>query len=163
MVLKFFLRNCLEMILLLAGLLVFPDLLGVRANAQVSGGTISGTVTGATQLAMPNARVTLKNVATGVARVVTTGAGGSYTSPNLEPGAYEITVEASGFSTQVRTGIAVAVGAKLVVNVAMQTGESSEVIREPVPLVVETQASSSAGGNVNSSTVRDSPLNGRDW
>src|ERR1700693_5133867 len=143
--LKPFLRSRWETILLLAGLLAFPDLLGVRANAQVSGGTISGTVTGATQLAMPNARVTLKNVATGAARAVTTGAGGLYTSPNLEPGTYEMTVEASGFSTQVRTGIAVAVGAKLVVNVAMQAGEPREVIREALPPVAENQSSSTSG------------------
>src|SRR6266853_3012651 len=161
--LKFLLRRRWETILLLAGLLAFPNLLGVRANAQVAGGTISGVVTGATQLAMPNARVTLKNVATGAARAVTTGAEGLYTSPNLEPGTYEMTVEASGFSTQVRTGIAVAVGAKLVVNVAMQVGEPAEVIRQIVTPAAENQASSTAGGNVSSSTVRDSPLNGRDW
>src|SRR6266849_2363980 len=161
--LKPFLGSRWEMILLLAGLLAFPDLLGVRANAQVSGGAISGAVTGATQLAMPNAHVTLKNVATGAARAVTTGTGGLYTSPNLEPGNYEMTVEASGFSTQVRTGIAVTVGAKLAVNVVMQPGESSQVIREALPIVAENQASSTAGGNVSSSTVRDSPLNGRDW
>jgi len=161
--LKVLLRRRWETILLLAGLLAFPDLLGVRANAQVSGGTISGAVTGATQLAMPNAHVTLKNVATGAARAVTTGTGGLYTSPNLEPGTYEMTVEASGFSTQVRTGIAVTVGAKLAVNVVMQPGESSQVIREALPIVAENQASSTAGGNVSASTVRDSPLNGRDW
>jgi carboxypeptidase family protein/TonB-dependent receptor-like protein len=151
------------MILLLAGWLAFPGFLGVRANAQVAGGTISGVVTTGSQLALPNARVTLKDVATGVSRAVTTGARGLYTTPNLEPGTYEMTVEASGFSTQVRTGIAVAVGAKLVVNVAMQMGEPSQVIREALPAVPENQASSTTGGNVSSSTVRDSPLNGRDW
>src|ERR1700720_2926452 len=122
MELKLFRRSPWRL-MLLAGLLTFPNLLGVRANAQVSGGTISGAVTGGTQLSVPDARVTLKNVATGAARAVTTGTGGFYASPNLEPGTYEMTVEASGFSTQVRTGIAVAVGAKLVVNVAMQGGE----------------------------------------
>jgi hypothetical protein len=161
--LKPFLRSRWEMILLLAGLLAFPDLLGVRASAQVAGGTISGAVTGATELAMPNARVTLKNVATGAARVITTGAGGLYTSPNLAPGTYEMRVEASGFSTQERTGITVTVGAKLVVNVMMQIGESSQVIREALPAVAEAQASSTSGGTVSASTVRDSPLNGRDW
>src|SRR6478736_3205774 len=150
--LKISLKSRCEMILLLAGWLALPGLLAVRANAQVAGGTISGAVTTGSQLAMPNARVTLKEVATGVSRAVTTGARGLYTTPNLEPGTYEMTVEASGFSTQVRTGIAVAVGAKLVVNVAMQMGESSQVIREALPAVPENQASSTTGGNVSSST-----------
>jgi len=148
---------------LCAVLLAFSCLVGVRANAQVSGGTISGAVTTGSQLAMPNARVTLKDVATGVTRVVTTGQRGFYSSANLAPGTYEMTVEASGFSTQVRTGIAVAVGAKLVVNVTMQTGESSQVFREALAVAAEDQAATTAGANVSASTVRDSPLNGRDW
>src|SRR5262249_6082032 len=104
-----------------------------------------------------------KNMATGVARVVATGGRGLYTSPNLEPGTYEMTVEASGFTTQVRTNIAVTVGAKLVVNVAMQPGDAGQVTRVASSDITGTQASAAVGGNVNASTVRDSPLNGRDW
>lgn len=149
--------------LLLAGLLVCSTLYCSRANAQVPEGAISGTVTSASQLAVPNARVTLKNVATDAERVVTAGAGGVYASPHLEPGTYEMTVEAFGFSTQRRTNIAVAVSAKLVVNVVMQEGDSSQVIGDAVSGNPESQASTATGGNVSASTVRDSPLNGRDW
>jgi len=149
------------MILLLAGLLAhlwcFP------AHAQVSGGALSGVVTNTSQVAMPGAQVTLKNAATGVARVVTTGAGGLYTSPNLDPGTYEMRVEASGFTTQVRTGITVTVGAKLAVNVTMRVGDPKEVIRGALSVIPEDQASAVVSGNVSASTVRDSPLNGRDW
>ncbi|HEV2202495.1 MAG TPA: carboxypeptidase regulatory-like domain-containing protein [Bryobacteraceae bacterium] len=140
-------------------MLTLASLLCVRVNAQVSGGTLSGAVS-ASDLALPNVRVTLKNVATGAERVVTTGAGGLYTFPNVTPGTYELTVDTMGFSTQVRTNITVAVGAKLAVNVAMQSGDPTEVNR--VALSGE-QASGGATGNVNASTVRDSPLNGRDW
>src|ERR1700688_3159211 len=101
---------------LLVGMMASSSLFYIQANAQVLGGTISGAVTNASQLAVPNARITLKNVATDAERVVTTGAGGVYASPNLEPGTYEMTVEAFGFSTQRRTNIPVAVSAKLVVN-----------------------------------------------
>ena len=87
---------------------------------QVSGGALSGAVTTGSQVAVPGARVTLKNLATGVGRVVTTDAGGLYTSANLEPGSYEMTVEASGLATQLRTNIIVTLGAKLVVNVEME-------------------------------------------
>jgi len=138
-------------------------LLCVRAEAQVAGGTLSGTVTTTSQLAMPNARVTVKNLATGAERAVTTGARGLYTSANLAPGTYEMTVQASGFSTQVRTNITVTVGAKLVVDVAMEMGDPNEVTRVPVSAIPENEASSAVSGNVSSSTVRDSPLNGRDW
>ncbi|HEV2202496.1 MAG TPA: carboxypeptidase regulatory-like domain-containing protein [Bryobacteraceae bacterium] len=142
----------------LAGLLALASLLCVRVDAQVAGGTLSGAV-GTADLALPNVRVTLKNVATGAERVVTTGAGGLYTFPNLAPGTYEMTVDTMGFSTQVRTNITVAVGAKLVVDVAMQSGDPTEVNR----VALSGEQASSASGNVSASTVRDSPLNGRDW
>src|SRR5260370_14434210 len=150
-------------IFLFAGLLVFASLLRVGANAQVAGGNISGTVTNASQVALPNAQITLKNVATGVARVVTTDASGFYLFPNLAPGTYEISVEAPAFTTQVRTNIAVTVAAKLTVNIVMQAGDQKQVIRAEVSTAPESQASSTAGGNVSAATVRNSPLNGRDW
>jgi len=135
----------------------------MRVNAQVSGGALSGSITDISHTPVPNARLTLKNTATGVTRVVTTSRAGLYTSPNLELGTYEMMVEAAGFTTQVRTGIAVAVGAKLAVNVAMERGDSSQVIRMAVSGASENQASAAVAGNVSASTVRDSPLNGRDW
>jgi hypothetical protein len=145
-----------------AGMLACVNLICAGANAQVAGGVLSGFVTAA-QRAMPNARVTIRNVATGVERVATTNDGGLYTVPNLVPGTYEMTVDAAGFSTQVRTDIALAVGAKLVVNVTMQQGDPKEVIRAAAAGATEDQGSSAGNANVSSSTVRDSPLNGRDW
>src|SRR5579863_1570331 len=159
-------QHCLKTdrkIMRLLATLACAYLLCVRAEAQVAGGTLSGTVTTTSQLAMPNARVTVKNLATGAERAVTTGARGLYTSANLAPGTYEMTVQASGFSTQVRTNITVTVGAKLVVDVAMEMGDPNEVTRVPVSAIPENEASSAVSGNVSSSTVRDSPLNGRDW
>src|SRR5207244_10166453 len=96
-----------DMIFLVAGLLTFSNLLCVSLNAQVSGGSLSGTVTDTSQAAIPNAQVTLINTATGVARTVATDATGLYTAPDLLPGSYEMTAAAPGFTTQVRTGITV--------------------------------------------------------
>jgi hypothetical protein len=146
----------------LAEIIACAYLMCVGADAQVAGGVLSGAAT-ASERTLPNARVTIKNVATGVERAATTNEGGVYAAPNLVPGTYEMTVEAPGFSTQVRTDIAVAVGAKLVVNVTMQHGDPKEVIRAAVTGTSEDQASSAGNRNVSASTVRDSPLNGRDW
>ena len=144
------------MIPLLAILLAFSDLLCLRANAQGSGGALSGTVTNGAQVAIPNARVALRNVATGVACSVATDAAGFYTCANLAPGTYEMTVDAAGFTTQVRTNIEVTVGATLTVNVATQTGDPKDTKREALPLIPDNRASSTVSGNVSAATVRDS-------
>ena len=105
----------------------------------------------------------LKNAATEVSRTTTTNAAGFYNFPNLEPETYELIVQALGFSTQVRTNVVVTVGAKLVVNVVMQTGDPRQVVRVALSENAEREASVAVSGNVNADTVRDSPLNGRDW
>src|SRR5215831_18609502 len=84
-----------DMVFLLARLLAFSNILCVSLNAQVSGGTLSGTVTDTTQAAIPNAQVTLINMATSVARTVATDDAGFYTEPGLLPGSYEMTASAS--------------------------------------------------------------------
>ncbi len=151
------------MIFRVAALLAFSNLLCVSFNAQVSGGSLSGTVTDTSQAAIPNVQVTLINVATGVARTVATDDTGFYTAPDLLPGSYEMTAAATGFTTQVRTGITVNVGASPVFNVVMQAGDAARVVRANVSDAPADQASSAVAGNISTSTVVDSPLNGRDW
>ena len=132
-----------------------------RLMAQVSGGVLSGTVASDSGAPLPGAEVSVTSLASGATRVVKTDAAGFYTVPNLPAGSYDMTAAAGGFSTQARTGITVAVGSRLVLNVAMKAGDPTEVIRmAAVPL---NQASSAGGGNVSSSAVRNTPLNGRDW
>jgi len=142
-------------------LLVSAIWLPVRVTGQVSGGAVSGTVTDAAGAAMPKVRVSIRNVATGATTVVTTDARGFYAVPDLTPDTYEMTASTQGFVTQVRTGIAVTVGAKLVLNVAMQRGNPQQVVRAAA--AATSQGSSAVSGNVSAGTVRNTPLNGRDW
>src|SRR5439155_24032912 len=114
----------------------------VSLNAQVSGGSVSGTVTDTSQAAIPNVQITLVNMATGVARTVVTDATGLYTAPDLLPGIYEMTAATPGFTTQMRTGITVNVGASLVFNVVMQAGDPARVVRVTVSGTSADQASS---------------------
>src|SRR5437660_12221441 len=56
-----------------------------RAQAQVSGATLTGTVTDASGATIPQAQIVITNVSTGVTRNVTTDSAGFYTAPNLLP------------------------------------------------------------------------------
>ncbi|MGH9438703.1 MAG: carboxypeptidase regulatory-like domain-containing protein, partial [Terriglobia bacterium] len=151
------------MMLLFATLmwLVIVVMLPVPGAAQVSGGALSGSITDGSGRAMPNTKVSLTNVVTGATRTVKTDTRGLYAAPDLPPDTYEMTVSAAGFVTQTRTGISVTVGARLVLNVVMQRGNPLQVVRTAA--VVQSQSSSAAGGNVSAATVRNTPLNGRDW
>jgi hypothetical protein len=131
------------------------------AGAQATGGSISGTVTRAVGGTMPGVRVSLADEARTVAREVTTDVDGVYNLPALPPAVYEITISAPGFVTQMWTAIAVGVGTERVINVAMRPGDPNRIVKTTAPPASISQ--SSAGDNVNASTVRETPLNGRDW
>ena len=148
---------CLSVCLLL---IVFAPTL---SPGQVVGGTLSGTVTDASGALVPDAQVSIKNVGTGVERTVATDSAGLYTAPNLLPGSYEVTVTAAGFATEVRSGITLTVGAQQVLNVTLKVGAVTEKVEVTGAAPAVQLASSTISAQVNSTTVRELPLNGRSW
>src|SRR5580693_1211880 len=132
-------------------------------NAQVGGGSITGTVTGESGAAMPDVRITVKEVSTGLARTATTNTAGLYSVPDLSPGNFEMTVSASGFTTQLWTSITVTAGVERVLNVVMRAGDAQQVVRVVAPPALASESCSGGCGSTSASTVRDTPLNGRDW
>jgi Carboxypeptidase regulatory-like domain/TonB dependent receptor-like, beta-barrel/TonB-dependent Receptor Plug Domain len=151
-----------------AGLLVSVMLLltlfaSAAVYAQVVGGLLSGTVTDQSGAVIPGAQISIKNVATGVTTNATTDAAGFYAAANLLPGTYDVTTEASGFSTKVETGVTITVGSKEVLNLALRVGRVTETVQVAGQAAAVQLATSSVSAEVNSTTVRELPLNGRSW
>ncbi len=152
-------RTAFSVAVILAVTILFAG----QANAQVSGATLSGTVTDPSGAAIAGAKVAITNTATGITRDVTTDAAGLYAAPNLLPGPYEVTVGASGFSTTKQPGITLTVGAQQTLNVSLKIGEASQtvLVTEAAPQV--QLGSSTISAQVQGAEVRELPLNGRDW
>src|SRR5712691_9034948 len=98
------------------------------ANAQVSGATLSGTVTDPSGAAIAGAKLSITNTATGITRDVTTDSAGFYSAPNLLPAPYEVTAGASGFSTTKQSGITLTVGAQQTLNISLKIGEATQTV-----------------------------------
>ncbi len=135
----------------------------IPAYSQVSGATLSGTVTDASGAAVPNATVSIRNTATGIIREVTTDAAGFYNAPNLVPAVYDVSTSAAGFSTQVQSGVTLTVGAQQALNFSMKVGQVSEKVMVTAEAPQVELTSSAITAEVNETTVRELPLNGRDW
>jgi hypothetical protein len=144
-------------------LVLFSMLFSVPAHAQVAGATLSGTLTDPSGSGVPNATVSIKNTATGIARTVATDDTGFYSVPNLAPGVYEVTFSAAGFSTQVEKGITLTVGSQQSLNSALKVGQVSQTVEVTGEVSQVELTSSAITDEVNSTTVRELPLNGRDW
>ncbi len=133
------------------------------ALAQVTGATLSGTITDPSGAALSGAEVSIKNTSTKITRIAQTDKQGLYTAPNLLPGSYEITVTAPGFTTAARTGITLNVGVDQIIDIRMSLGQVNQTVEvnESAPIV--QLGSSELTTVVESRTVRDLPLNGRSW
>src|SRR5438093_7979415 len=134
----------------------------VPLDAQVAGATRSGTITDGQGGVVPGATVSVTNVATGVMATTRTNEVGAYAVPNLNAGDYQVSASAAGFSTSVAK-LTLNVGQKQEFNLALMVGTLSEAVEvtSAAPLVDLT--SSTISGNVDATTLRELPLNGRDW
>ena len=132
-------------------------------HAQVDTGTILGTVTDASGAPVNGAKVTLTNEGTSAALSTNTGPDGSYKFTPVKIGSYKLTASLQGFQTMTQTNIPVNVGADVVINFALKPGSVTEIVEvSAAPPVLETQ-SGSVGQVVDSRSVNDLPLNGRNF
>src|SRR5262249_37331574 len=126
---------------------------------QVDTATLSGTVSDTTGAVVPEASVTIKNVATTTAEKTQTNASGDYIFPHLRPATYELKVEKAGFKATVIPRITLLVDQKARVDAQLEVGEvtTSVEVQGGAPLVEATSAS--IGTVVGERQVADLPLN----
>src|SRR5262245_38686825 len=108
----------------------------VGIYAQTPTATLSGVVRDERNGGIPRATVKVKHIATGKTRTISTDTAGRYGFTNLEPGSYELRVEASGYKVTLQSGLTLTVGGALVADATMSVGPITEQVtieaREPL-------------------------------
>src|ERR1700682_2301976 len=122
-----FVRRGLSVFLFLAFLAALP------ARAQLAGANLSGVVMDASGRSVPNATVSIKNVATGGIREVQSNSDGLYSAPNLLPGEYDIEASGPGFSKTVEKDVTLTVGSERALNLTLKVGAVNSVIQVTGP------------------------------
>src|ERR1700704_905614 len=142
-------------------ILSFPFFYSVLA--QTYEGRILGTVTDQSGSAIKDAKIVITNVDTGVFRELATNDAGDYLAPNLAPGAYKVSVEATGFSRLEKSGARLEVAKDIRLDFTLHPGSIAETVNvtEDVSLVETTN--DTLGGTFTNKSINDLPLNGRDF
>jgi len=129
--------------------------------AQSDNSTISGIVKDPSGSAVPNAKVVVKNEATGFERSTTTNDSGFYTATNISPGFYTLTVEASGFKNFTRTRNQLLAALPLQVNVDLTVGQVTESVNVEANVAQLNTESAAVGKTVEQVQIQNLALNGR--
>ncbi len=133
--------------------------LAAWGQADANRAQLSGTILDPNGAVVPNASVKIRNTGTGVQRELRSNDVGQFRAVQLDPGRYELVAESAGFAPTTLTGIELAVGAAVNLNVTLQlqaTTQSIEVadtminVALPAPSVM-----------VSERAIENMPINGR--
>lgn len=139
-------------------LLLSISLLPANLAAQIDRGAIKGETVDTQKAAVPNAKLALKEEATGVVTNTVSGASGQFNFLNLTPGVYTLTSSAGGFSTSVQQHIVVGTGATVSLTVVFQPGEVQSTVTVSADTgTIQTQTSD-IGTVISPEQIKDLPL-----
>ncbi len=152
-------KNCVSLRLFL--LIFFCAVFSSPVGAQLTEGTIDGTVSDPSGAAVVAAKVQILNTGTGSAVEELTDSIGYFRAPHLAAGLYELRVERTGFKTGVVKSVSVSVGVTTRADVVLQVGSLAEkvIVTETAPLVQTEEGRLSS--TITTDQVTSLPLDGR--
>ncbi|MDQ3013999.1 MAG: carboxypeptidase-like regulatory domain-containing protein, partial [Acidobacteriota bacterium] len=130
----------------------------VPAFAQLSTGSMSGTVMDPTGAVVAGAKVIARHEANGRTLETVTSEAGLYSFPNLDVGPYTLTIEQSGFKKLFRSNVIIAISNRTVADAQLEVGDFSQTVTvtdDATPLQRET---TEIGVNFAPKLFRDAPI-----
>ena len=135
---------------------------GIRVDAQVGTGTISGVVTDPSGAVVVGALVSITNSQTGVLTSATTNSYGRYVVPDLIVGRYDVQAAKQGFEAQVIKQVLLTVGANVVVDCKLTLGQKITALTVTEFSQVDT-TTAEISALISREQMENLPLNGRNF
>jgi hypothetical protein len=145
------------------GLLLLLATSVALAQGVGSSGGITGSVTDLSGAVLPKVTVNVVDTQTGLKRTVVTDAAGQYRIAGLSPSTYEVSVTLTGFATELRRNVQVAIGQTIVSDFRMKPAQVATVVEvTSEPPAVETERGSQAD-RISQQYIADLPIDRRDY
>lgn len=132
------------------------------SRAQGVTGTLLGTVTDKTGAVLPGVTVAIRHIDTNRLHTIVSDASGRYREPQLAIGVYELKAEMPGFTTQIRQGVQLTVGAEMTLNFVLDVSAIQEEVTVTADAPIVQTASAAVGALVDQRMIQQLPLNARD-
>jgi hypothetical protein len=133
-------------------------LLALTAAAQTTTGNLTGTVTDPNGAVVSNANVTVTNQATGAERSTVSNESGAFDFETLQPGKYNLTIEAKGFKKVISRDVTVSVSQTTQVSIPLEIGVAGETVTVTASQEVINSTSATITNIINTRQVVDLPL-----
>src|SRR5689334_14912098 len=142
-----------------------PGVLSLALAAACFGQSaqITGLISDPSGTAVPAARVSVQNTATGITAQTLTNEQGYYTVSHLNPGDYDLNVVKQGFKSASRPGIKLDVAQIARVDLALVIGEVQDTVTVTAEAPILSSESAVVGQVIGTKKILDLPLNGRDF
>src|SRR5215471_1369459 len=131
--------------------------------AQFDTGSITGSVFDPSGHAVPGAKIKLINTATGINTETMTNESGIYEFPAVRVGSYKMTAEKQGFSMASVAEVVVSISTRTRQDWRLTVGEISQTVEVVGETPLVESESSQRGQVIGGDTIRELPLNGREY
>jgi len=123
--------------------------------------SILGTATDSTGAVLPGATVTVASPATGIKKTTVTGSEGQYAIRYLAPGTYDVTIAATGFAPQRRTGLVLQLNQQGKIDFALSAGAAQQTVQVEGGQTLLQSENAALGAVIDAERTQNLPLNGR--
>jgi hypothetical protein len=141
-------------------LVVFLAIALVTAQAQSNYAVVRGSILDPQRRPVAGAHITITAAGTGVGREVVSNATGLYEIAGLQPGAYALAVESSGFKKSTQT-VNLEVGQQSTLDLQLRLGSETQTVTVQASGELLKTQDASVGEVVDQRSVDSLPLNGR--
>lgn len=145
--------SCLSLSILGMCLLAVTQSYGQDTNAS-----LSGTVTDQTSAAIPDAKMSLTNAATGFTSNYVSDGAGQFTFRNLTPGTYNLSVSAKGFQSSVQQGLVLSINQAARADIHLTVGAESQTVTVTGDTSLINYDNPTIEGGISPETLNDMPL-----
>lgn len=147
----------------LAALFILLTCVSIARAQSAVDGAVGGNVLDSTGAVVPNASVTVRNLGTNAQQQTVTDPSGYFRVIHLQPGVYEVKIEASGFGLYDSKDITVQVGSLTDVEARLSVGSSSQTVEVTASAPLVNTTTPDFAGVVDQIALHDLPQNNYRW